>query len=241
MDELFKCGNGLAFPRGGWRFNRDVAEVFHDHVNMSIPGYSLVHRYISEICSSQVINGKTLRVLDLGCSIGELEKRIIEDNNIDISIDAVDNSVDMLKSPDLFVDDRVYYTCQDIVDYVESCSKKYDIVTVLYVLQFLSENRRERLIQKLERVISDDTTLIFADKFVTTNAFVDNLNEGLLRDFKRQSGFTREEIRGKRESLAGVQLRIQDGVQDRIAQQLKFGTVELLDSSLNFKCYMMKK
>lgn len=241
MPELFECGNGLLFPRGGWEFNQDVANVFKQHVNMSIPGYSLVHKYISEMCSSQVINGKTLNVLDLGCSIGDLERRIVRDNNIDVEIDAVDSSESMLNSPDLFVDSRVHYICDDIVNYVENCTKQYDVIAILYVLQFLSEKDRSRFIQNLRNVVTPFTSIVFADKFLSCNSYVDRMNEDFLRDFKRASGFTKKEIEGKKESLAGVQLRIKEGVQDDIAYAVGFRTVELLDSSLNFRCYMIRK
>ena len=65
IDEVFK--DELSKP-SDFKFNRQVAVVFDDMVNRSVPFYEEIQRMVAEIAADHYIEGTN--VYDLGCSTG---------------------------------------------------------------------------------------------------------------------------------------------------------------------------
>lgn len=234
MNEKFCCGDGLFFGQGEWEFNSDVSKVFQSHAVKSIPGYKEVHGLVLDICRVLDTTGKeTVEILDIGCSLGELEKTILSQwGDSRVHITAVDSSRSMIDNI-ICYDERAVFLC-DTADNVLSKGKKYDVIICLYTCQFMSSGDIENFHVKVRSCLNDGGVFILADKFEADDADVDSVREMRLYDFKMDSGYSIEEIVGKKKALIGVQRRLKESYLSDISNL--FSSYKLLDVSLNFIC-----
>ena len=238
---LFNCGNGIKFPKGGWVFDEFVVNVFPSHVRKSVPNYDRVHRLVKAVSDDCFDRSGSLRVLDLGCSLGAFERVLLKDSKRDILVDAVDSSSAMIRSA--YSDSRVHYYVSDAVEFLENCKEKYDLIVMLYFTQFLSDKDIERLFSSIGSCLNyfgnPNCSIVCSDKFLTGNFSFDEYQRKMLFEFKSGNGFSEEEIIGKRESLFGVQtVRDSDFISD-LSYYSSLGNVNVLDSSCGFSCFLL--
>jgi tRNA (cmo5U34)-methyltransferase len=236
------CGDNLFFEEGQWQFNEKVSRVFPIHARKSIPGYQNVHDIVSSIVQLSSTNHENLRILDIGCSIGELEGKIINKVKSNFTLYAVDSSDSMIQSCESMIrDDRVRFVYADAREYLRffiknNCS--LDIIISLYTLQFLSEQDQYYLLKMISHALSPGGIFILADKFITRNDELNSIMRGNYEKFKIQQGFTQEEINGKSSALSGVQHCI-PYPSDFLSKY--FYKSEILDSNLSFTCSIFYK
>jgi tRNA (cmo5U34)-methyltransferase len=240
MTERFSCGDGIEFGTGEWSFNSDVCEVFHNHAIKSIPGYKDVHSMVSNVCKFICSSSKKdeIRVLDIGCSLGEFEESLLKNfDDTRIHITAIDSSEEMIKRV-VFRDERVSYVCGDAIDYLDAVEEKYDVIVCLYTCQFFSVKNIMEFPIKLREHLKSDGILFLADKFEPSNKDVDIAQEQCYFDFKLESGYTMDEILGKKRALQGVQHRLKEGYILNVLNLMDFEEFKILDISMNFMCVM---
>ena len=82
-----------------FEFDEEVAEVFDDMLNRSIPGYQVLQEVISNFIIEYYCKGSY--IYDLGCSTGNtilgLYKNMPGSSSIDYAIRAVDKSPEMIE------------------------------------------------------------------------------------------------------------------------------------------------
>ena len=155
----------FAAPRSeteDFSFNEQVAEVFHDMAQRSIPGYSTIINTIGSLTAQYAQNSS--RLYDLGCSLGTaticMRKNLKKEQNCRII--AVDNSLPMISRCRNILDSY----CSDIpVDTLHQdlndCEISNASVVVLnFVLQFVEPSRRDDLIEKIYRGLNPGGILI---------------------------------------------------------------------------------
>lgn len=245
MAEIFSCGDGLWFEEGKWEFNEQVSNVFPTHARKSIPGYKTVHELVCTLSKTYSEGRDNYHILDLGCSVGELETDILSKNpKSDLSIIALDKSQSMIdKCNANKFDSRVEFLCIDMMDFMrlmESYGKKFDMVVCLYTLQFLEKGDQLKVFEYISRILKDDGILILSDKFQHQDSDVDMVKELELAKFKYSTGFSVEDVAGKRHALMGVQNRMLVSDMDCVLEN-GFKRMEILDVSLNFVCYVFYK
>lgn len=192
-------------PVPPFEFDDQVARVFDDMINRSIPFYSeIIHRQV-QLIEHFYQDGTT--IYDLGCStgnIGLLAGRTMA--KIPFKMIAVDNSAPML---DVYRDrlastpwvDRIALQCQNISHtHIENTS----VVVLNFTQQFLPTEDRDALMSNIYEGLTPGGALLFSEKITHENKSLADLQQDFYYTFKRENGYSELEISQKREALEKV-------------------------------------
>ncbi len=192
-----------AAPRDAerFRFDAEVADVFQDMVERSVPGYaSLVH-------GTAVLGGRYAQAgatcYDLGCSLGTVTRALSTRLGTTHPILAIDSSPDMIARCPHVSGLPVRYRCADIRK-VELESA--DVVVLSLTLQFLPPEDRLPLLQRVARALRPGGALILTEK-IRFDEPAESLVQKRYEDFKRAQGYSELEISQKRTALERVLVR----------------------------------
>lgn len=228
----YYCGDGIIFSEGGWKFDKDVSKVFQTHAEKSIPLYlqnhELVKIVVSYLLNNKKFRKRRLKILDIGCSVGSLEIKLDKYFGKLVKIDAIDKSEFMIKRCHKL--DSCMFYCGEL-DSV-GLRGKYDLVVVLYMLQFVKDI--EGFVENLKKYVKKDSVLIIADKFNSDRV----LCNCLYKQFKKIE-YTDEEILGKEKSLKNVQNTIDYSVIDYITRKLKLKNFEKVMQGFQFETFIV--
>jgi len=223
-------------------FDDQVARVFDDMINRSIPFYrEILHRQAQLI--ERYFQPGTV-IFDLGCSNGNLCLHICRQMaDAPFKIMAVDNSPAMLT---VFTErlsavpgiDRITLKCEDISQTrIENASA----VVLNFTLQFLPPNQRSALIQRLYTGLNPGGILLFSEKVTHADPTMADLQQELYYTFKRENGYSELEISQKREALEKV--LIPDTMEQHLErlQQAGFSAIDLWQKWFNFAAWIAIK
>ena len=238
-DNIYKVGNFNDLP---FSFNKEVAEVFEDMVDRSVPGYRSSLKLIENL-GKKYFQNKSF-CYDLGCSLGASTLSLVEVvKEREGQICAVDNSKAMIsncnkKFKHLIDSKKVNFINQDI----ESTEiKDASIVVINFVLQFIDSKKREGLLEKVYSGMRKNGLLILSEKTHFDNKFKNQTFFNLHHNFKFKNGYTKMEISRKRDALEGV--LITDLEKDHCQRLHKIGYREIkkVMSNLNFFTLIAQK
>jgi tRNA (cmo5U34)-methyltransferase len=200
-DTLFQDSNSPA----EFCFNNQVAEVFDDMLERSVPCYhqitSMVVSLLQQFCS----RGDT--VYDLGCSTGttllELARQL---PNLDLTYTGIDNSQAMvekarLKTQMLSQQQNIDFQIGDIT---ETDLKNCGAVLLNYTLQFLRPPVRSHFLKTIYNALKPGGILIVSEKIISHRPVINRAYIDLYLHFKRSQGYSETEIARKREALENV-------------------------------------
>ncbi|OOF70607.1 carboxy-S-adenosyl-L-methionine synthase CmoA [Rodentibacter caecimuris] len=220
---------------GDFTFDENVAEVFPDMIQRSVPGYSNIITAIGMLADRFVTDNST--VYDLGCSRGAATlsaRRHIKARNVNII--GVDNSLPMVERcrqhinayhseiPVNILYDDIRYTS------IENAS----MVILNFTLQFLPPEDRQKLLEKIYQGLKPNGVLVLSEKFCFENEGINTLLIDLHHQFKRANGYSELEVSQKRTALENVMRT--DSI-DKHKERLKsigFSQVELWFQCFNF-------
>jgi tRNA (cmo5U34)-methyltransferase len=190
---------------GSFEFNDEVAAVFPDMVERSIPGYAATIQAIGMLASRYVQAGT--RCYDLGCSLGTATLAMrhhiavpgCEIIAIDLAPAMIARCREIIAADESAVD----------VSLVEGDVRKISIerasmVVMNYTLQFLSVEERDAVIGKICDGLLDGGILVLSEKVIDENSRIEELLVELHHDFKRQNAYSDLEISRKRTALEDV-------------------------------------
>ncbi|CCN71002.1 carboxy-S-adenosyl-L-methionine synthase CmoA [Vibrio nigripulchritudo] len=190
---------------GDFTFDANVAEVFPDMIQRSVPGYSNIISAIGMLAERFV--EPQSNIYDLGCSLGaatlSMRRHISKEG---CKIIAVDNSEAMVERCKLHVN---AYRSDTPVEVIEADIRDIDIenasvVVLNFTLQFLSPEDRQNLLEKIYRGLRKGGILILSEKYVFENETANELLIDLHHDFKRANGYSELEISQKRSAIENV-------------------------------------
>ena len=188
-----------------FRFDDNVADVFPDMIQRSVPGYQTIIQTIGKLTSK--FQQADSHYYDLGCSLGAAT--LAMRRNISASgsqIIAVDNSQAMVDRCERHLhgfrsDVPVQVHLNDIRQQpIENAA----IVVINFTLQFLPQSDRDTLIQRIYNGLKPGGLLILSEKFIHASAVENELLIDLHHDFKRANGYSELEISQKRTALENV-------------------------------------
>lgn len=201
-DELY------ASPRSvisRFRFDEQVARVFPDMINRSVPGYGLMLEMIGVITARYAQPGS--RLYDLGCSLGASTlamRQALPDAQYHLI--GVDNSAAMIdRCREILARDShpapVELRCEDVQS---SELRDASVVTLNFTLQFIPLEQRVALLERIATALRPGGALILSEKLASSAPEEDRCLIDLHHDFKRSRGYSDLEIAQKRAALEEV-------------------------------------
>lgn len=201
-DEVFKDEIEKA---SDFKFGANVANVFDDMVNRSVPYYGEIQRMIAELAADHAKDGTD--VYDLGCSTGTTMigmNTMVEQNIRFVGIDDSQEMLDKCKLKLLEIGFSRNYDlrCADL-----STGFKIDnasVVVLCLTLQFVRPIYREQLLQTIYNGLNPGGALILVEKILTEDS---SFNRDFIKyyyNYKRRNNYSELEISQKREALENV-------------------------------------
>lgn len=220
---------------GDFTFDANVAEVFPDMIQRSVPGYSNIISAIGMLSERFATDGSTL--YDLGCSLGAATlsmRRHIKAKNCKII--AVDNSPAMIERCKLHVNS--YLSTTDVViiedDIRHINIENASVVVLNFTLQFLSPDDRVMLLNKIYAGLQPGGLLILSEKYRFADRAVNELLIDLHHDFKRANGYSELEISQKRSALEHVMKPDSMECHQARLQDIGFSSITMWFQCFNF-------
>jgi len=236
VDQIF------AKPRkpADFTFNAEVADVFADMINRSVPGYSTIVNNIG-ILASNLVDDKDL-IYDLGCSLGAVSISIADhtlQSAPNCKIIAVDNSKAMIdKCLKNLKFSNINFIESDILDLAFEPTK---LVVLNFTLQFIKPNLRFDLLTKIYQSLQPNGALIIAEKVRFADVLEHNFIDQLHINFKCAQGYSELEIAQKRNSIEKI--LIPNTSQEHIERLQKVGFSRVINwfHCFNFAAFLAIK
>ncbi len=218
---------------GDWTFDEQVAEVFPDMIQRSVPGYSNIISMIGMLTERFAQPNST--IYDLGCSLGAATLSMRRHIQVDhCHIIAVDNSSAMVERCRRHIES---FRAETPVQVIEADIRDIDIknasmVVLNFTLQFLEPDDRQLLLNKICRGMLPGGVLVLSEKFNFADQQIGELLFDMHHDFKRANGYSELEISQKRSMLENVMRT--DTVETHKARLHQAGFIH---SELWFQCF----
>lgn len=192
---------------GDWHFNEQVADVFADMVQRSVPGYSTILSIIGMLAQRFVTPAS--HIYDLGCSLGAASvaaQRHIQ--AADCQIFAVDNAPAMITRCRRYVSTFRATTPIEVIeqDILEVDLTNASMVILNFTLQFLRPETRLSMLKRIWQALNPGGVLFIAEKFCFSDSQMNALTIAMHHDFKRANGYNQLQISQKRTMLENVML-----------------------------------
>lgn len=188
-----------------FKFGANVASVFDDMLNRSVPFYGEIQRMIAELAADHAKPGTD--IYDLGCSTGTTMIGMDTLVDPDIRFVGVDDSVEMLekcRSKLSEIGFRRNYVLQNSdlghAIKIENAS----VVVLCLTLQFVRPIHRERLIKNIYDGLIPGGILILVEKILTEESSYNRDFINYYYNYKRRNNYSELEISQKREALENV-------------------------------------
>ncbi|HIL42755.1 MAG TPA: carboxy-S-adenosyl-L-methionine synthase CmoA [Gammaproteobacteria bacterium] len=225
-DKIFKKNTDLV----DFVFDKQVADVFDDMVNRSVPGYQTLIEMMGLIVKTY---GKdNSNYYDLGSSTGAISMALglnnVHKNN---KIIAVDNAIEMVNKCKANLSKKLSnfdVICSDInkINF-ENAS----IVVLNLTMQFIEVEKRQQLVENIFNGLVVGGVLIVSEKIHFDSKEKQKQITSLHTDFKRANGYSELEISQKRQSIENV--LITDNIEKHIERLNNAG---FASSICHFQC-----
>jgi tRNA (cmo5U34)-methyltransferase len=230
---------------GAFEFSAEVAEVFDDMLERSIPFYLEQQALIRGLCKHLWIPGTTL--YDLGCSTATSLIGLSRELGDSARLVGYDNSRPMLdrarkKVVENDLHARIDLRFGDLNGQLSNISLEgAGVVITCWTLQFIRPAKRDSVVRWIYDGLPDDGALIVTEKLLTNSGHVNGCFVDLYHEFKRQHGYADSEIARKREALQNVLVpyRLDENVE--LFRRNGFELVETFFQWLNFAAFLCVK
>ena len=184
-----------------FEFDEEVASVFDDMLNRSVPFYK--ENLNLQINILKNFLNENDKVVDLGSSTGtfliELAKKKSK-----LTLIGIDNSTAMInraKNKAKAFGVNVEFINDDFLNYDFAGSKA---VVANYTVQFIRPLKREKLIQKIYNSLTEGGIFLMSEKLITENKKLNKIMIDIYYEYKKKMGYSEYEIAQKREALENV-------------------------------------
>ena len=223
-------------------FDASVVRVFNDMISRSVPGYGTILSMLPVLVRKYVQDNS--RCYDLGCSLGAATlamRHSIVANQVDIV--SVDNSPAMVEQCADFIDRDhgsipVRLLCDDIANVdIDRAS----MVVMNFTLQFIAENQRLALLQKIYQGLNSGGVFLLSEKIRFEDEQQQAWMTELHYEFKKANGYSELEISQKRSALENVLLPESIQVHHKRLKQAGFSQVITWFQCFNFASFLAVK
>jgi tRNA (cmo5U34)-methyltransferase len=188
-----------------FKFGANVAKVFDDMVNRSVPFYGEIQRMMAELAADHA--REETFVYDLGCSTGTTMIGMNTMVDQDIKFIGIDDSQEMLnkcksKLMEIGFSRPYELRCADLGQGIKI--ENASVVVLCLTLQFVRPIYRERLLKDIYDGLNPGGVLILVEKILAEE---NNFNRDFINyyyNYKRRNNYSELEISQKREALENV-------------------------------------
>lgn len=241
-DTLFSAPQRAKYD---FEFDAQVAEVFDDMLERSVPFYAEQQSMIQAMAKSFWIPGT--QVYDLGCSTGTTLERLAQELGESARLTGYDNSAPMLERArkrfeTAGLQHRVTLAERDLnADLALLRLENSSLVTMCWTLQFVRPLRRDDLVRWIYQALADGGALIVTEKILTNSSHVNRFFIDYYYDLKRQNGYSDTEISRKREALENVLVPYRLDENLELFRRNGFEVVETFFQWFNFAGFLCVK
>lgn len=241
-DKLYSSGKVTE----DFSFNDEVAEVFDDMLDRSVPHYRTVIKATAAMIH-RLAKPESL-IYDLGCSTGStlLElSRLLPDMNLRFI--GLDNAPAMLdkarRKAEMFGKSGVIrFQQQDITGAdLPGALEGGDVILCNYTLQFIRPLLRQDFIKRLAASLPNGGLLFVSEKIISQHSRLNRTFIDIYHDFKREQGYSELEIAAKREALENVLIPFSPEENIRLLKKSGFQEAEMFFRWINFASFVALK
>ncbi len=234
MDEIFKKPIEKQFE-----FDENIASVFDDMLDRSIPFYKEVISLICDIVSLHVNNSST--VIDLGCSTANTLLALHRKSKYKFKSIGFDNSKAMLEQAKRKIDAYGADIELRLADILEAKLPNSDVIIANYMLQFIRPPQRADFIKKIYTSLNSGGLFIFSEKIIYNDKKLNKKMIDIYYNFKKKEGYSEFEISQKREALENVLVPYSEQENRELILKSGFQTIETLFKWGNFVTFLAIK
>ena len=241
-------GNDRLYSSGtvseDFTFNEQVAEVFDDMLDRSVPFYRTVMRATAALIRQLAPPGGT--VADLGCSTGTalLElARLLPDMRLRlIGLDRAPAMLDKARRKAEMFCKEIEFRQQDITapDLAAQIAGA-DVILCSYTMQFIRPLLRQSFVSSLHEALADGGLLFLNEKIICGHSLLNRKFINIYHDFKREQGYSELEIAAKREALENVLIPFTAEENLGLLRQSGFSHAEVYFRWINFASFLAIK
>ena len=204
-DDIYKTEDGLE----PFRFNENVARVFPDMLQRSIPGYAASIDAIGALAARYVRPGTNC--YDLGCSLGAatlaMRQGIAEPCCRVVAVDSAPAMIERCK--EIIAEDDRLNGPETQVDVIEGDIRDIDftnasMAVLNYTLQFIEPGERDELVMRIYKGLNEGGLLVLSEKVVDESTHMEALLVELHHEHKRRNHYSSLEVARKRAALENV-------------------------------------
>ena len=241
-DKLYSSGKVTE----DFSFNDQVAEIFDDMLDRSVPHYQTVIKTTAAMIL-QLAEPESV-IYDLGCSTGStlLElSRLLPDMNLRFI--GLDNAPAMLekaqRKAEMFGKSSVIeFQQQDITDTgLSQALQGADIILCNYTMQFIRPMLRQDFVNRLAASLPTGGLLFISEKIISKHSRLNRTFIDLYHDFKRDQGYSELEIAAKREALENVLIPFTPEENMNLLRASGFEEAEMFFRWINFASFVALK
>jgi len=202
---MFRSVNREIEQASDFKFGANVANVFDDMVNRSVPYYGEIQRMMAELAADHAKEGSD--VYDLGCSTGTTMIGMDTLVNPNVRFVGIDDSQEMLdkcklKLLEIGFSREYELRCADLSQGVKIDNAS--VVVLCLTLQFVRPIYREQLLKNIYDGLNPGGVLILVEKILAEES---EFNRDFIKyyyNYKRRNNYSELEISQKREALENV-------------------------------------
>jgi len=188
-----------------FKFGKEVAVVFDDMLERSVPFYAETQRMISEMAADFAVEGTN--IYDLGCSTGTTMLNLDAAIRPQVKFIGVDNSPEMLDRCRAKLKQHGFkrdheLLCADLNSgiHIENAS----MVLMVLTLQFIRPLYRDKLVEQILHGLNPNGCLILVEKVIGEDSLFNRHFIKYYYEMKKRNGYSELEISRKREALENV-------------------------------------
>jgi tRNA (cmo5U34)-methyltransferase len=233
-DELFKEKINKQFE-----FDENVASVFDDMLNRSVPFYNEVLDLTSTFAIKYLKENS--RIYDLGCSTASTLINISKKSNLNLELIGIDNSTAMLNRAKNKAE--AYNINLNLLnsDIFNVQLQQSNVIISNYTLQFIRPLQREELIKKIYTSLESGGVFIFSEKTISNDSLLNKQFIDEYYNFKKTQGYSEFEISQKREALENVLIPYTYEENKNMIQSAGFKHFECIFKWINFATFIAIK
>lgn len=220
-------------PTSKWEFNENVASVFEDMLERSIPDYESMRLLMYRMAKNFITPFSN--VLDIGCSTGLSSEYLIKNSGFDnVDYYLIDVSEPMLSRCSKMYDSYKNVSV-DKWDITEGCPVfKCSVVICCLTLQFVPIEYRQKIISSIYDSLNKGGALFLVEKVIGNSHVIEKTMIQEYYEIKREHSYTEEQIENKRKSLAGTLVPLTYKMNESLLQVAGFTKIDTFWRYLNF-------